>query len=456
MRETTPYALRTRLPSSDVWGPAVSKTLSSPRASKLIPVLSETLTTTSPSTILTLKATPSGALDSETIPITTNYTQPKLDSPITKLTIKIPERQSQLDPHLASCTLDSTQMYSFPSATLSSATTHPACDDTTADMEISLDDAFPLYSTSSPCVSKFASTLPIGMGRPTAPMTPTLAQHGISLDTQWSTKVLLSRLQRRYSVPDLRYGGLVTTGISTSLDPTISGNFSCSSIPRGVADTPESKASIAASESILKLKYFYLFLDYAVQESEDETPRHQLAQYTGVDDPSKLPELDICLMPFIRFPMLKSTYDRSSCTASFYLMRVGLDMSLLNLGEFKNILLFEAKTYMTVECTTSVYSFGKRILETIEPQVPQSSSSDGFFYQFDYVRQFFTAFLNGFQFLDGVDEAQMAIENLSIMQMFEAIDFDSTRRTIACVMYEFQCGSGYVEMLRLVEGGITE
>ncbi|KAJ1339117.1 hypothetical protein BSLG_006255 [Batrachochytrium salamandrivorans] len=427
------------------------------------------------------------------IPITTNYTQPKLDSPITKLTIKIPERQSQLDPHLASCTLDSTQMYSFPSATLSSATTHPACDDTTADMEISLDDAFPLYSTSSPCVSKFASTLPIGMGRPTAPMTPTLAQHGISLDTQWSTKVLLSRLQRRYSVPDLRYGGLVTTGISTSLDPTISGNFSCSSIPRGVADTPESKASIAASESILKLKYFYLFLDYAVQESEDEhllllpfvgamyrkltllvvflvlvpyflrgtvsvsqTPRHQLAQYTGVDDPSKLPELDICLMPFIRFPMLKSTYDRSSCTASFYLMRVGLDMSLLNLGEFKNILLFEAKTYMTVECTTSVYSFGKRILETIEPQVPQSSSSDGFFYQFDYVRQFFTAFLNGFQFLDGVDEAQMAIENLSIMQMFEAIDFDSTRRTIACVMYEFQCGSGYVEMLRLVEGGITE
>ncbi|KAH9265488.1 hypothetical protein BASA83_011083 [Batrachochytrium salamandrivorans] len=367
MRETTPYALRTRLPSSDVWGPAVSKTLSSPRASKLIPVLSETLTTTSPSTILTLKATPSGALDSETIPITTNYTQPKLDSPITKLTIKIPERQSQLDPHLAS-----------------------------------------------------------------SPMTPTLAQHGISLDTQWSTKVLLSRLQRRYSVPDLRYGGLVTTGISTSLDPTISGNFSCSSIPRGVADTPESKASIAASESILKLKYFYLFLDYAVQESEDETPRHQLAQYTGVDDPSKLPELDICLMPFIRFPMLKSTYDRSSCTASFYLMRVGLDMSLLNLGEFKNILLFEAKTYMTVECTTSVYSFGKRILETIEPQVPQSSSSDGFFYQFDYVRQFFTAFLNGFQFLDGVDEAQMAIENLSIMQMFEAIDFDSTRRTIAC------------------------
>lgn len=95
-----------------------------------------------------------------------------------------------------------------------------------------------------------------------------------------------------------------------------------------------------------------------------------------------------------------------------------LDLNVTNFGDFKNISLFETKSIRTIECTTSVYSFGKRILETKELQQPQRCvKEDSYFYQFDFVRQFFTVFLNGFKFLECEDEAKVAIENLTIMQV---------------------------------------
>ncbi|KAI8998291.1 hypothetical protein BC832DRAFT_522619, partial [Gaertneriomyces semiglobifer] len=69
-----------------------------------------------------------------------------------------------------------------------------------------------------------------------------------------------------------------------------------------------------------------------------------------------------------------------------------------------------------VECTTTVYHFGERILETKQILGPREYDVERHMYHFDFVPQFFEAFLAGFQCFEGDAERKIAIENLSIMQ----------------------------------------
>nr|KAJ3417882.1 hypothetical protein HK105_000642 [Polyrhizophydium stewartii] len=131
--------------------------------------------------------------------------------------------------------------------------------------------------------------------------------------------------------------------------------------------------------------------------------------------------------------------------------QVALDVGLMQTGDFRNISHFETKMSGCIECTTTVYSFGRRILETRERRTPLRSRGQAFLYQFDLVQQFFTSFFNGSQMLDNAEEARLSIENLSILQVFEGTD--AGRPVLACIAFEFLCGTGDVEAARLVKFG---
>ncbi|KAI9235497.1 MAG: hypothetical protein BYD32DRAFT_356050, partial [Podila humilis] len=98
-----------------------------------------------------------------------------------------------------------------------------------------------------------------------------------------------------------------------------------------------------------------------------------------------------------------------------------------------------------VECTTSIYSFGAKVLEAKE--VKQAAFIEGqYVYQFEFVNQFFGAFLSGIRGLATWEEVDIALNNLSVVQVFEDMDTRFEKPTPLLVMaFDFERGGGEVE-----------
>ncbi|KAI8820662.1 uncharacterized protein EV422DRAFT_58591 [Fimicolochytrium jonesii] len=250
------------------------------------------------------------------------------------------------------------------------------------------------------------------------------------------------------------------------------------------------------------MNYFYLYLDLMEGHEELELDRHQLARLTKLDTEGG-EVVDASALCRDRFPRLQEMCDRGIPTNSFMWVKVPLDLNLLLPGEFHNVSVLETNRPRTIECTTTVYHFGQRILETKEIQCPtahgppsshhikdsfndahtqpyhhayatRSSSRRGSYqsaclsgagsedrtnnigtlplnkrnlYHFDFVKRFFSTFLAGLHCFEMEVEKRIAVDNLSVMQVFEDISpaFDlphSQNPPLLCVCYQFECGKG--------------
>ncbi|GAB5591439.1 hypothetical protein Unana1_06339 [Umbelopsis nana] len=107
------------------------------------------------------------------------------------------------------------------------------------------------------------------------------------------------------------------------------------------------------------------------------------------------------------------------------LAKMKLDLNL-NISDFvfNNTSVLESRERRTVECTTTIYSFGNIVLEAKETQQALWVNEGKYMYSFEYVNQFFDAFMKGIRTLHSWDEVDIAISNLCIVQTFE--NFDST------------------------------
>ena len=74
-------------------------------------------------------------------------------------------------------------------------------------------------------------------------------------------------------------------------------------------------------------------------------------------------------------------------------------------------------------------------------------------YQFGFADGFFSNFLNGLQFLDDESEMNIAVESLSLVQVFKPIE-PVSKPIILCLSFEFQVGSGFVNLFRIRDFGI--
>jgi hypothetical protein len=95
-----------------------------------------------------------------------------------------------------------------------------------------------------------------------------------------------------------------------------------------------------------------------------------------------------------------------------------LDLNL-NIADFvfSNTSVLESKERRTVECTTTIYSFGNVVLEAKETQHALWVNEGKYMYSFEYVNQFFDAFMKGIRTLHSWDEVDIAISNLCIVQV---------------------------------------
>ncbi|KAG0165570.1 hypothetical protein DFQ30_008280 [Apophysomyces sp. BC1015] len=145
--------------------------------------------------------------------------------------------------------------------------------------------------------------------------------------------------------------------------------------------------------------------------------------------------------------------------------KVKLDLNL-NLSDFvfSNTSFFETRDRRTIECTTSIYSFGNIVLESKEIQQALWLNEGKYMYSFVYVNQFFDAFMKGIRSLQSWEEIDVAIHHLCIVQVFEDVEakYTQSKSSLLSMAYEFERGNGTMDVsvigdsLDLMKSSLTE
>ncbi|KAG0334864.1 hypothetical protein BG000_007970 [Podila horticola] len=177
---------------------------------------------------------------------------------------------------------------------------------------------------------------------------------------------------------------------------------------------------------------------------------HSLARSRDLT-PRSFGTLNVHQLPQEKFPSICDLYQKTMCTFLFFKLKLDLNLTLLN-GVFGNTSLFDSTERRTVECTTSIYSFGAKVLEAKE--MKQAAFVDGqYVYQFEFVNQFFGAFLSGIRGLATWEEVDIALNNLSVVQVFEDMDTRFEKPAPLLVMaFDFERGAGDVETFFIADG----
>ncbi|CAO3564318.1 unnamed protein product [Mortierella alpina] len=194
--------------------------------------------------------------------------------------------------------------------------------------------------------------------------------------------------------------------------------------------------------------------DYMDRESDHEVERlghagstasavriHELAQAKDLSRHA-FGAVNIHQLPAEKFPHLYDLYQKASCAFLFFKINMDLDLELE--GSFENTCRFESSERRTVRCSTLIYSFGSSVLESTE--VKQAVVVDGrYTHSFEFVNQFFNAFLGGIRTLGTAEEVEVALGNLSMVQVYEDMDPRSENNPPLLVMaYDFEQGRGQV------------
>ncbi|KAF9940663.1 hypothetical protein BGZ67_007158 [Mortierella alpina] len=168
---------------------------------------------------------------------------------------------------------------------------------------------------------------------------------------------------------------------------------------------------------------------------------HELAQAKDLSRQA-FGAVNIHQLPAEKFPHLYDLYQKASCAFLFF--KINMDLGLELEGSFENTCRFESSERRTVRCSTLIYSFGSSVLESTE--VKQAAVVDGkYTHSFEFVNQFFNAFLGGIRTLGSSEEVEVALGNLSMVQVFEDMDPRSDNSPPLLVMaYDFEQGRGQV------------
>ncbi|KAG0305383.1 hypothetical protein BGZ98_004217 [Dissophora globulifera] len=200
--------------------------------------------------------------------------------------------------------------------------------------------------------------------------------------------------------------------------------------------------------------------DNHVADSHSLVHTHELARASDLDRHA-FSTIDIHQLPQEKFPCLYDLYERATCAFLFFKVDMNLNLAL-DKGTFENTCLFRANERRTLRCSTVIYSFGAKVLESTE--VKQASSAEmsgedeGFMHSFEFVNQFFNAFLSGIRTLETSDEVEVALCNLSMVQVYEDMDprageeGGGAAAPLLVMAFEFEEGRGGVAPYHIVDG----
>ncbi|KAI8084862.1 uncharacterized protein BX664DRAFT_337963 [Halteromyces radiatus] len=178
-------------------------------------------------------------------------------------------------------------------------------------------------------------------------------------------------------------------------------------------------------EAPLWPNYLCLYLEYATAGNPSMTTSHTLAQlpHCFPIPKSSIPSTsDAMKERYLSLAQLNPSLSLISPDATLF-AKMKLDLNFnMNDFFFNNTCFFESKDRRMIECTTTIYSFGKVVLESKEMQQALWVPEGKYMYSFVYVNQFFDAFMKGVQSLQSWEEVDIAIHNLCIVQVFEDME----------------------------------
>jgi hypothetical protein len=224
--------------------------------------------------------------------------------------------------------------------------------------------------------------------------------------------------------------------------------------PRNCSSTPGREDSIM-SDLTNEITYpfwpnaFGLFTEYVSDLSPGLLQIRSLARSRDLGQKS-FGSINVHQLPQEKFPTLHDLYQKTMCTFLYFKIKLDLNLSLH--GVFGNTSLFDSTEHRLVECTTLIYSFGCKVLEAKEHR--QATVVDNkCVYNFEFVNQFFDAFLSGIRSLKTSGEVDIALTNLSVVQVFEDKDarFESPAPLLVMV-FDFELGQGDIETYFIADG----
>ncbi|KAF9959228.1 Transcriptional enhancer factor TEF-3 [Mortierella alpina] len=168
---------------------------------------------------------------------------------------------------------------------------------------------------------------------------------------------------------------------------------------------------------------------------------------------------DINLLDDARFPIIRPAFYRKRCL----FLRTRLGMNLEGSSQRTRYLssnIFQSREMLTVQCSTTVYSFGKEIVGCIETR--RASWHQGrFVYQFKMVDEWMQDYLHTLR-EGSIEEMESSLQNMTIVQEFSSLvvdeqspDDSTTPEPILVVAYEFYPGTGSSSSYRLTTGPPT-
>ncbi|KAJ3089846.1 hypothetical protein HK102_005334 [Quaeritorhiza haematococci] len=312
--------------------------------------------------------------------------------------------------------------------------------------------------------------------------TPPKAQYVYPTPIEESPRFELPTIDRTHTIPSIPSTHAVVPEMPTS-HAMLSRTFGMSLDDLTYHNRQEDESD---GDAGVELKYFYMYMD-AQLEDEEEICRKKIALWDGPTQEATFETISPRHISASRFPRLHTLFSQqhsrthqphapvptmrkvpssstitshpsspltesatSTTTTPSLFQLVDLKINTQNIthpSTFRSISLFESAQYRTIQATTTVYSFGKRILETKEIRYP-TLSKGRYLYHFDFVKQFFGTFFDGFKDLE-VHEIEVAVENISVMQTFEDMDAAPEPKLLSCLAYEFSVGDAETEVFNI-------
>ncbi|KAF9951145.1 hypothetical protein BGZ70_001113 [Mortierella alpina] len=123
---------------------------------------------------------------------------------------------------------------------------------------------------------------------------------------------------------------------------------------------------------------------------------------------------DINMLDDARFPIIRPAFYRKRCL--FLRTRLGMNLEApLQRTRYLSSNMFQSREMLTVQCSTTVYSFGKEIVGCIETR--QASWQQGrFVYQFKMVDEWMQDYLHTLR-EGSLEEMESSLQNMTIVQL---------------------------------------
>ncbi|KAI8881743.1 hypothetical protein K501DRAFT_334496 [Backusella circina FSU 941] len=188
--------------------------------------------------------------------------------------------------------------------------------------------------------------------------------------------------------------------------------------------------------------FLCLYLEYSLTCDPSMSIPHTLSQLADCV-PESIPRMDPDLIAKDKCASIIDIIKQYNTPAILSAkVKLNLNLSLDNFI-FNNTSFFETKNAQTIECTTTIYSFGNVVLEAKEAQQAVWLNDGKYICSFAYANQFFDAFIKGIRQLQSWEEVDSAVNNLCIVQTFEDVE---SKTPLLTVIYDFERGQGVIDL----------